>query len=150
MEVESASGVPGDCYTITHLDPSLVQKVKAAKKVKKPSQAQVPAQAPTPAPAPTKSKSKSGGKIPVFDPPKVLEDDDEITDEGWLFEPPPPEVRSRKHIDTILHLVSFNRRRIFADTEIDYNLEVVNGNHSSTLLTAIEFFPKLITKSSPS
>ena len=93
--VVSASGVPADCYTITLLDPSQIP-AKKPKKVNKP----------TPAPAPA-NKSKAGKKepkIPVFKEPKVLEDEHEITDEGWLFEPPPPEVRSRKHIDTILHL----------------------------------------------
>jgi hypothetical protein len=62
-----------------------------------------------PAPAapakPAKAAAKKEPKIPSFDPPKVLEDDD-VTDEGYLFEPPPPEVRSRKHIETILHLVT--------------------------------------------
>ena len=96
-DVESATAVPGDCYTIKMLDPSQVEKLKSQKKVNKP------------APAPAQAKPKSGGKkepkIPVFEQPKVLEDEDDVTDEGWLFEPPPPEVRSRKHIDTILHLV---------------------------------------------
>ena len=96
--VESASGVPGDCYTIALLDPSQITK-KAAKKVTKPAPAkQAPAK-------PVKAAVKKEPKIPVFDPPTVLEDE-EVTDEGYLFEPPPPEVRSRKHIETVLHLVS--------------------------------------------
>ena len=43
-------------------------------------------------------------KVPEFDPPRVLDDDvqDSEDDEEWLFEPPPPEVRSREHIGNIL------------------------------------------------
>jgi hypothetical protein len=47
-------------------------------------------------------EKKKQGKVPTFDPPKVI--DDEYFTEEWLFEPPPPEVRSRRHIETILHL----------------------------------------------
>jgi hypothetical protein len=91
--VESASGVPGDCYTISMLDPSKIPH-KPAKKASKPATAPAPA---------AKPAAKKEPKIPVFKEPKVVDDVD-VTDE-WLFEPPPPEVRSRKHIETILHLV---------------------------------------------
>jgi len=97
--VEPASGVPADCYTIALLDPSQVPK--KPKKVAKPAPAKQAAAKPA-----GKAAVKKEPKIPVFDPPTVLEDDDDVTDEGFLFEPPPPEVRSRKHIETILHLVS--------------------------------------------
>ena len=95
--VQPASGVPADCYAISLLDPSQIPK-KVPKKVTKST--------PAPPAKPAKPAGKKEPKIPVFEPPKVLEDDD-VTDEGYLFEPPPPEVRSRKHIETILHLVRF-------------------------------------------
>ena len=46
-------------------------------------------------------------QIPEFEEPRVLdaaEEFDEEDDEEWLFEPPPPEVRSRDHIGQILGL----------------------------------------------
>merc|ERR1712012_1388983 len=43
-------------------------------------------------------------KIPEFEEPKVVEDEFEEDDDEWLFEPPPPEVRSRDHITQTLGL----------------------------------------------
>ena len=50
---------------------------------------------------PTKPKEY---KIPEFKEPKVIKEEDVVSDDDdeWLFEPPPPEVRSRDHIDEIL------------------------------------------------
>ena len=41
-------------------------------------------------------------KIPEFEEPKVIYDEEDVDDDEWLFEPPPPEVRSRDHINEIL------------------------------------------------
>ena len=43
-------------------------------------------------------------KIPKFDDPKVIHDEDVVSDDDdeWLFEPPPSEIRSRAHINEIL------------------------------------------------
>ena len=45
-------------------------------------------------------------KIPKFKEPKVVHDEELVSedDDEWLFEPPPPEIRSRDHIDEILDL----------------------------------------------
>ncbi len=75
-DVAPASGVPGDCFTATG-------SIR-----------------------PRKKKKKKNFKVPQFDEPKVMADNtvDSADDEEWLFDPPPPEVRSRSHISQILGL----------------------------------------------
>jgi len=43
-------------------------------------------------------------KIPKFDEPKVIHDEEVVSDDDdeWLFEPPPSKIRSRDHINEIL------------------------------------------------
>ena len=74
-----ASGVPADCYAA----PMGQYKPKSE--------------------GTNKPKKKKEYKIPVFKDPKILDDDPKSEDDEWLFEPPPAEVRSRAHIDELLH-----------------------------------------------
>merc|ERR1711899_443367 len=51
----------------------------------------------------TKEKKKSY-KIPEFEEPKIVDDVFDEEDEDWLFDPPPPEIRSRDHMGQTLSL----------------------------------------------
>merc|ERR1711892_1388782 len=74
-----AIGLAGDCYTVSK------GSVGGSKLVK--------------------PQKKKVYKIPEFEEPTVVEDTyDEEDDEDWLFDPPPPQVRSREHIAEILGL----------------------------------------------
>jgi len=84
--VVPASGLTGNCYTVATSAAGTAPKavVKSPAKKKQP-------------------KKEKKYKIPEFEEPTVVEDDFDEDDE-WLFEPPPPEVRSREHISQILAL----------------------------------------------
>ena len=91
--VVPATGLIGNCYTVSS-GSSRVVKSK-------------------PIPKPKKEKKY---KIPEFEAPTVIEDEfDE--DDDWLFEPPPPEIRSREHITQILGLNEAKNDDILKVTE---------------------------------
>merc|ERR1712142_1049584 len=80
-----AAGLTGNCYTVSKGSVGSSKLIKSQKKAK-----------------PQKKKTY---KIPEFEEPTVVEDTyDGEDDEDWLFDPPPPEVRSREHIAEILGL----------------------------------------------
>merc|ERR1711892_1592672 len=82
-----AIGLAGDCYTVSK------GSVGGSKLVKPQGKAA------------SKAQKKKVYKIPEFEEPTVVEDTyDEEDDEDWLFDPPPPQVRSREHIAEILGL----------------------------------------------
>jgi len=81
-----ASGLPGNCYTVISGSSTVVKS--------KPVQRQEP----------KKEKKEKKYKIPEFEAPKVVEDDFEDDEDEWLFDAPPPEVRSRQHIIQTLGL----------------------------------------------
>jgi len=83
--VIAARGLVGNCYTVSR---------GTAKTIRSKA----------PAAAPKAAKKKKVYKIPEFEEPKVVEDEFEEDDDEWLFEPPPPEVRSRDHITQTLGL----------------------------------------------
>ena len=80
--VIAAKGLVGNCYTVSKGSAKTIRS-KAA---------------------PPAAKKKKVYKIPEFEQPKVVEDEEDPEDDEWLFEPPPPEVRSRDHISQILAL----------------------------------------------
>ena len=59
----------------------------------------------SPSKATKAAKKPKEYKIPEFDAPKVLQDEEIVSDDDdeWLFEPPPPEIRSRDHIVEMLN-----------------------------------------------
>jgi len=82
-----AIGLAGDCYTVSKGSVGGSKLVKTQRK------------------AASKPQKKKVYKIPEFEEPTVVEDTyDEEDDEDWLFDPPPPQVRSREHIAEILGL----------------------------------------------
>eukprot|EP00095_Tigriopus_kingsejongensis_P011320 maker-scaffold1444_size41037-snap-gene-0.7 protein:Tk11320 transcript:maker-scaffold1444_size41037-snap-gene-0.7-mRNA-1 annotation:"sarcalumenin isoform x2" len=105
--VVPASGVPGDCYVVTieEIIPSTPSKTVGSNPKTDSSNPKTDSSKPkTDTSQPKKDASKAKNKIPKFDPPKVVADEDGEDDDEWLFEPPPPEIRSRDHISTILGL----------------------------------------------
>jgi len=82
--VVAARGLVGNCYTVSR---------GSAKTIRSKPSAAAPQQ-----------KKKKTYKIPEFEQPKVVDDVYEAEDDEWLFEPPPPEIRSRDHITQILAL----------------------------------------------
>eukprot|EP00096_Caligus_rogercresseyi_P016521 TRINITY_DN920_c0_g1_i3.p1 TRINITY_DN920_c0_g1~~TRINITY_DN920_c0_g1_i3.p1 ORF type:complete len:1395 (-),score=386.10 TRINITY_DN920_c0_g1_i3:125-4309(-) len=87
-DVVPAIAVPGKCY--------------AATKMTAPTKGSPPKKASEKKPAPKPKKKVY--KIPEFEEPKVIKEEESDDDVEWLFEPPPPEVRSRAHIDEILDI----------------------------------------------
>merc|ERR1712088_128032 len=83
--VIAARGLVGNCYTVSK---------GTAKTIRSKA----------PSAAPKAAKKKKVYKIPEFEEPKVVEDEFEEDDDEWLFEPPPPEIRSRDHIIQTLGL----------------------------------------------
>jgi len=81
-----AAGLTGDCYTVSKGSVGSSTLVKSQRK------------------AAAKPQKKKVYKIPEFEEPTVIEDSYDEDDEDWLFDPPPPEVRSRAHIAQILGL----------------------------------------------
>ncbi|TRY73635.1 hypothetical protein TCAL_03348 [Tigriopus californicus] len=98
-----ASGVPGDCYIVTIKDDSSSLK---------------PASKNTKANATKKNATKNPKKSTKMNPPKIVANENESEDdEEWLIELPPPEVRSRDHIDTILGLDTNNNEGLYTKIE---------------------------------
>ena len=64
----------------------------------------------------TKEKKKSY-KIPEFEEPKIVDDVFDEEDEDWLFDPPPPEIRSRDHISEVLGLQETSKESVLKVTE---------------------------------
>ena len=63
-------------------------------------------------------KKKKTYKIPEFEEPKVVEDVFDEDEDDWLFDPPPPEIRSREHIGQILGLNEPMNDRVMKVTEV--------------------------------
>ena len=95
--VVPASGLPGNCYTVAKGSSTVI---KSRPKIVK-----------------EKPKKKKVYKIPEFEEPKVIEDEEDEEDDEWLFEPPPPEIRSREHVGQILGLNEPNNESIMKITE---------------------------------
>jgi len=131
------------------LDPSQIAAQKAKPAAPKPSipqpkPAAQPAKPQTPPSKPQVQQPAAGGKKvqakpPTFDPPKVI-DDDYFTDE-WLFEPPPPEVRSRRHIESILHLSEPKNSQ--QETVVDGTLRELKRIYENSIKPLVNFFKKL-------
>ena len=79
-----AAGLTGNCYTVS-------KGSVGSSKLVKPRQVKQ-----------EKKEKKKVYKIPEFEEPKVVPDEFDEEDEDWLFDPPPPEIRSREHIAQIL------------------------------------------------
>lgn len=94
-----AAGLTGDCYTVSKgsLGSSGTVKTKV-----KPTQ---------------RKERKKIYKIPEFEEPKVVEDVFDEEDEDWLFDPPPPEIRSRDHISEVLGLQETSKDSVLKVTE---------------------------------
>jgi len=95
-----AIGLIGDCYTVSKGSVGGSKLVKSQRK------------------ASAKPQKKKTYKIPEFEEPTVVEDTyDDEDDEDWLFDPPPPEIRSREHIAEILGLNEPAKESILKITE---------------------------------
>ena len=94
-----AAGLIGDCFTVSKgaVGSHKMVKTKSAQKLKK--------------------EKKKVYKIPEFEEPKVVEEEYDEEDEDWLFEPPPPEIRSREHIAEILGLSEKSKDSVLKVTE---------------------------------
>ena len=114
--VVPASGVPGDCYTVSLTPGSKLVKRKGS----------------------GKRKAK---KIPKFDEPKTVDSTQGAEDdEEWLFEPPPPEIRSRDHIARILGLNEKKNEKLSAVTDKTLkNLKKIFENSIKPLETIYKY-----------
>lgn len=91
-----AAGLAGNCYSVSKGAVGSHRMVKS-KQVRK--------------------ERKKVYKIPEFEEPKVVDDVYDEEDEDWLFDPPPPEIRSRDHITEILELNKQSKDGILKITE---------------------------------
>ena len=94
-----AAGLTGDCYTVSKGSVGSSNMVKTKRTQKQ-----------------TKEKKKSY-KIPEFEEPKIVDDVFDEEDEDWLFDPPPPEIRSRDHISEVLGLQETSKESVLKVTE---------------------------------
>merc|ERR1711936_1110120 len=118
--VIAARGLVGNCYTVSRGTAKTIRSK-------------------TPAAAPKAAKKKKVYKIPEFEEPKVVEDEFEDDDDEWLFEPPPPEIRSRDHITQTLGL-NEPAHRHFGDPEMfNKPLIVLMGPWSGGKSTMINY-----------
>merc|ERR1712242_293883 len=94
-----AAGLTGNCYTVSKGSVGSSKLVKPKQVVKE------------------KKEKKKVYKIPEFEEPKVVPDEFDEEDEDWLFDPPPPEIRSRDHISQILGLSDKSKDGVLKVTE---------------------------------
>jgi len=94
-----AAGLTGNCYSVSKGAVGS-QKLVKTKQVQK-----------------QKKEKKKVYKIPEFEEPKVVDDTFDEEDEDWLFDPPPPEIRSRDHIAEILGLSEKSKDGVLKVTE---------------------------------
>ncbi|XP_040570301.1 uncharacterized protein [Lepeophtheirus salmonis] len=115
-----ASAVPGDCYAAPKVS---LEKSRNGKKTEEKLKKKKPDV--------EKPKKKKYYKIPEYKEPKVINDEESDDDAEWLFEPPPPEVRARNHIEEILDMTKLSTYK--SDKLIDKTLKDLKKTYQSSV-----------------
>ncbi len=124
VDVEPASAVPNTaCYRVTaSFGRSPIRSSGEDMEAERPS-------------SPKKKMAKQKKyKVPEFDEPEVLPEDDIFYEEELLFDPPPKTVRSREHIDRILGITGQPGSSKSQDTMAENTLKELKKLYEASVL----------------